>query len=494
MKNRFFSLAALAAICLAYWSVSLHAADAAPKQPKNIILMIGDGMGFNQHVAGTYWRCGTLGKQTYEKFPVCYGVTTFSTRVKEPIPADFKGYDPEIFWAGLEGANMPTPKTETSDSASAATSIYTGTKTFVGRISVDPNDKPLITIGEHAKQKGKSVGVISTGPLCDATPCAVGAHNVNRDNGGDIINEMLHRSCIDVMIGGGNPQRGIELSKFDSAKVENPETMNYGDVGGKENWDALQAGTLNGFVLVQTKAELEKIAAAKTNVPKRIASFPNVSQPIPPVDGMPDGELTNETKEVIAEVLGDNAARRDVPTLSLMSLAALNSLNQNDKGFFLMVESAVIDWVCHGHNTKRLVMEQTAFAKAVDAVCDWVDKNSSWDETVVIVTADHETAQLWGPGTYIDKKQDDKFETLNDIFIDFKPIQNNGVGKLPGTQFGFSNHTSSLVPLWAKGASVSGLERYVRGTDSRAGKFWGFSGKYIDNTDISRFMLDCLKE
>ncbi len=472
-------------------SLSLQAEQPEGK-PKNIILMIGDGMGFNQHIAGAYWRCGQLGKQSYEQFPFHCGVTTFCARSTASVPPCYPGYEPEVFWIGLEGANLPTELTQTTDSTAAATAIYTGSKTLIDRLNIDPSGNRLETAGTVAHRQGKSIGVVTTVQTYDATPGCMAAHNIDRYHEEEILREMVYDSGLQVIIGSGHPERGRETAKFDGEKIEQREKFDYGDVGGEKLWGEMLAGEANGFMLVETTEDFQRVADAKVNVPQKIIGFPNVAQPIAPVDGMPDGDDSEEVKKVAGDVLGNQSPEK-IPTLSLMSLTALNVLNQNENGFFVMIEGGAIDWACHARSPERVVMEQTAFAKAVDAVCGWVEQNSSWDETVLIVTSDHETSQLWGEGTYRDKNKDNKFETLNDVFLGFQPVQNNGKGKIPGMQFGFTNHTNSLVPLWAKGPNVRKFEKYYRGADEKAGKFWNFSGNYIDNTDIARFIInDCL--
>ena len=92
----------------------------------------------------------------------------------------------------------------------------------------------------------------------------------------------------------------------------------------------------------------------------------------------------------------------NVPDLATMTKGALNVLDANRKGFFLMVEGGAVDWASHANQPGRIIEEQVDFNEAVTAVCRWVRRNSSWDETLVIVTGDHETGYLWGPGSGAD--------------------------------------------------------------------------------------------
>lgn len=89
----------------------------------------------------------------------------------------------------------------------------------------------------------------------------------------------------------------------------------------------------------------------------------------------------------------------DVPDLATMSVAALNILNQNSKGFFIMIEGGGVDWMGHANYMPRFIEEQMDFNAAVAAVIDWVETYSNWEDTLLIVTSDHETGGIWGEGT-----------------------------------------------------------------------------------------------
>ena len=106
------------------------------------------------------------------------------------------------------------------------------------------------------------------------------------------------------------------------------------------------------------------------------------------------------------------------------------------------------------------------FDAAVDAVIKWVEKNSNWNETLVIVTGDHETGYLTGPGASGERNQ----------------IVNNGKGKLPGMKWNSPEHTNLLIPVFAKGAAARQLKNRAVGTDP-------VRGSYIDNTDIGKLII-----
>ena len=151
-----------------------------------------------------------------------------------------------------------------------------------------------------------------------------------------------------------------------------------------------------------------------------------------------------------------------------MTRAALNVLDNNPSGFFLMVEGGAVDWACHNQQLGRCIEEMFAFNQAVQAVVEWIDVNSNWDETLVIVTGDHETGYLWGPDYGPPAA--------------WNPVINNGPGMLPAARFYSKKHSNSLIPFFAKG---NGSDKFVasatRADPSR--------GAYFDNTDIAEVIF-----
>ena len=202
------------------------------------------------------------------------------------------------------------------------------------------------------------------------------------------------------------------------------------------------------------------------------------------------------------------AYNAEVPNLATMSKAALNVLSQDKDGFFVMIEGGAVDWMGHGNNMPRYIEEQVDFNAAVDAVIEWVEKNSNWDETLLIVTSDHECGGIWGEGTWTNgeggavaaERTDEALESARfhpdeDKFNDFLAVQDRGVGNMPGYQFSSSNHTNDLVPLWVLGNGGEVFAEYTR-TDLKAKELWGqqysWNGNYIDNTIVFEVMKAAL--
>lgn len=483
----------IALFCVLPTGIVSAQATADPPKAKNIFLFIGDGMGFNNDLAATYYRYGEAKKQRYHSFPVHLGCTTFSRlRKNQAIPQDVRGYDPGLFWESPANATLGTAYTQTTDSAASGTALASGTKTLNAKIGMSPDDEPVELISEIAVKLGKKAGTVTSVPLSHATPACFGAHAPARGRMDLIFRQMVSpTSPLSVVMGSGHPLYG--LGKPIKAKADEKESdrkKRFLAAGGEECWKDLSAkGSRNGYTLIETREQFEKLAGGAGTVPDRVVGIVRTNKDAPPTGG--DLEDMPETKELLKkQYAGTNWD--EIPPLETMMRGAISVLTKdNDNGFFLMVEGGAIDHANHAQNINRSVLEHTAFAKAIDAAIDWVEKNSSWDETLMIITADHETGQLWGAGTFDDDSENDVFDE-GDTFNAFMPVENKGRGKVPGVQFAGKRHSNSLVPIWAKGPGAERFLDRARFVDKRAGEFWKFSGRYVDNIDVFHVMKAAL--
>jgi len=307
---------------------------------KNIILMIGDGMGLGQITAGMYANGNRL---NLESFPIVGLQKTYS-------------YD-----------NLIT------DSAASATAIACGVKTYNAAIGVNKDTMPVQSILEEAETKGLKTGLVATSTIVHATPASFISHQPMRSMYEYIAADFLE-SEIDLFIGGGykffNEQRANEHSLI--PKLEK-----------------------KGFTISSlTHEELEDINLSGV---RKLAYFTSNDSPIPKTTG------------------------RDY--LPKASILAANFLNRNKKqGFFLMIEGSQIDWGGHANDTKYITTEVKDFDKAIGKILDFAKKDK---ETLVIVTADHETG-----GFAINPKS--KMDSL--------------IGAFTSTY-----HTGTMVPVFAYG-------------------------------------------
>ncbi len=442
------------------------AQPAAAELARNVILMVADGAGFGTFAATSYYQYGALGTQPYEQPGwVRYACTSYAltlstapsgTGIQDPNLL----YDPARAWDGLD-AYCWLQSTAT-DSAAAATALAAGIKTYNSAINWNDFNQPLTgqTIAEYAKAAGKAVGTISSVPWSHATPaCLGGAHNVSRSNYVAIANEMLNAPYLDVIMGAGNPD-------YDNNGNYTPGGQTK-YVGGATTWSQLKAGTHPaGWTLVQSKAAFEALTSGPT--PQKVVGVAQVATTLQQArsgygpDDVPYSDPFNP----------------NVPTLELMTRAALNVLDDDLDGFFLHIEGGAVDWANHAGQGARMIEEQIDFNHSVAAVIDWVETHSDWSETLLIVTADHETGLLWGP---------DSDE------LPFQDLTNNGPGLMPGMLYNSGGHTNSLVPLFARGVGSELLAGLVDGYDEAAFAHWGV-GHYLDNTDLFTLMYAVIPE
>jgi alkaline phosphatase len=140
-------------------------------------------------------------------------------------------------------------------------------------------------------------------------------------------------------------------------------------------------------------------------------------------------------------------------------------LDANKNGMFAMIEGGAVDWAGHANSSSTCVEEMVDFNRTVETVVDWVNTNSSWDETLVIVTADHETGYLTGAGS-------------NPAWT----VIDGARKQLPATAWNSTGHTNGLVPVYAKGPGAADIRSLATGTDP-------LRGKYLDNTDLANVLL-----
>ncbi|MFW6044093.1 MAG: alkaline phosphatase [Marinilabiliaceae bacterium] len=335
---------------------AMHEVTVVPDQtaepgqhPKNIILLIGDGMGTTQLTAGYTANGGNL----------------FMTSMP------FSGF---VTTQSADDYN--------TDSAAAGTAFSTGERTYSGAIAVDVNKQPLTTILEIAEQNGKATGLVSSSAITHATPAAFIAHNESRNNYEEIAADFLETE-IDVFIGGGK-------SHFEK-REDNRNLLE--ELGEKEYqiFDSLDeaAETKQGPMAVLTED------GHNPRWPER-------------------GEIVPEGTQKAIEVL-----------------------DQNEDGYFLMVEGSQIDWGGHENNTTFIVEELLDFDRAVGKALEAAIQD---EETLVIVTSDHETGGM--------SLEDGDFEK-----------------GMTSAKYTSGGHTGVMVPVFAFGPGAEQFTGVMKNTD-----------------------------
>lgn len=331
---------------------------------KNVVLVIGDGMGAECVKGASLYAYGAEGKLSFESFPYHGSMTS-----------------------NAAGGAI-------TDSAASATAMATGVKVNDGVLSVRvPGDgQDLPTLLEGLETRGFRVGLVTNSYIEDATPAAFAAHEVSRGEADKIARDYMQRTRPDVLMGGYMPN-GLTP---DLARA-------------------------SGYEVVENRAQLQAFAGDKTG--KLAGLF-----------GM--GHMPYEFD-------GDY---KTLPKLSEMAVKALQVLGRSQKPFFLLVENENIDESGHANQIERNIAATIELSDTVQAILNW---EGARNDTLIVVTADHETG-----GLAIEKSR--------------------GKGVVPEVSWSTHGHTSTPVPVYAKGPGAE-----------------NFTGS-LDNVDISKRILESL--
>ncbi len=331
------------------------------KQAKNVILLIGDGMGDSEITAARNYAEGAGGFfKGIDALPLTGQYTHYALDKKTGKP-DY-----------------------VTDSAASATAWSTGVKTYNGALGVDIHEKDHQTILELAKSAGLATGNVSTAELQDATPAALISHVTSRkcygpsvtsekcpanalEKGGKgSITKQLVNAPADVTLGGG-------AKPF-------AETTTAGEWQGKTLREQAQA---RGYQLVSDATTLAAITQANQDKPL-LGLFSEGNMPV----RWEGPKATYHGNIDKAAVTCTPNPKRDssVPTLAQMTDKAISLLSSNEKGFFLQVEGASIDKQDHAANPCGQIGETVDLDEAVQKALEFAKKDGN---TLVIVTADH---------------------------------------------------------------------------------------------------------
>jgi len=332
--------------------------------PKNIIFLIGDGMGMSQISLG---MLANGDRSALELYPV--------VGIHKPRSSD----------------NLIT------DSAAAATAFATGVRTYNGAIGVDSDTIAIPTILEMCEENGMPTGLVATSTIVHATPASYAAHNAYRKNYEEIANDYMDAD-VDLLIGGG--KKYFERRESDDKNLlDTLRSLNY--------W-------VSDF--------RDEISALPTATDQNVAYF------------------TADTDPLKADMGRDYLLPATKYTLDYLDRKA------GDDGFFTVIEGSQIDWGGHANDDQYVITEYMDYDTVIAYAYEWAKADG---ETLVVVTADHETGGLAiQPGSTMDSLK---------------------------TAFTTTYHTATIIPVFAYGP---GSEH--------------FAGIY-DNTAIFDKMVEALQ-
>ena len=331
--NRILSLICIAALLICCMPAALG--EETPAAPKYVFMFIGDGMG-NPQVTATQYYLGSIENPDSEF----------------PVPADLSFTQfPYLGMVTTYDASSFCP-----DSASTATSMASGEKTLSGVINYDVTlTTPFKLVTEYAKEAGYKIGVISSVSLDHATPAAYYAKQPSRNEYYEIAVQGVTGTTLDYLAGGG-------YLKPTGADAENPQT------------DILELALENGWTIPASNDEVRALNSESGRV---LATNP----------------VLQDSKSINYEIDRERltAEGEDILSLADFVKAGINVLD-NENSFFMMCEGGKIDWAGHANDAATSIHETLAFSDAVQVAVDFAQEHP--DETLIIVTADHETGGM----------------------------------------------------------------------------------------------------
>ncbi len=342
------------------------------KKAKNVILLIGDGMGDSEITVARNYARGAGGYfKGIDALPLTGQYTHYSLHKDSGLP-DY-----------------------VTDSAASATAWTTGVKSYNGAIGVDIHEQPHRNLLELAKLNGKATGNVSTAELQDATPAALLAHvtarkcygpeatskqcpsNALENGGAGSITEQWLKTRPDVVLGGG-------AATF-------AETAKAGRYAGKTLRAQAEAC---GYRIVENLDELKAVRRANQKQPL-IGLFAPGNMPVRWLG--PTATYHGNLNQPAVSCEANPKRTADIPTLAQMTSKAIELLKDNPNGFFLQVEGASIDKQDHAANPCGQIGETVDLDEAVQKALAFAKADG---ETLVIVTADHaHSSQIIPPET-----------------------------------------------------------------------------------------------
>lgn len=313
---------------------------------KNVIMMIGDGMGPQQ--------VGLL--------------QDFATHSKTDI---YKNRETALKLFANSGQVAFSSTTPVGglvvDSACSATQLATGKPALSEVVGLDIDGNSTETILEMAKAAGKSTGLISDTRITHATPAAFASHQAHRSMENEIAVDMLENN-VDVMLGGGLrywiPQ-GSSNASADLVTLIDEPTVKIKSKR-KDDRNLLTQAQTAGYELAFNADQLDAVEGGKV---LGLFSY----------NAMLDGISYTACKKA------DSCIQ---PSLADMTTKALDILSKDEDGFFLMIEGGQIDWAAHNNDAGDMLHQLLKFDESIQAVYDWVEDRN---DTLVVITADHET-------------------------------------------------------------------------------------------------------
>ena len=318
-------------------------------------------------------------------------------------------------WSQTASADNPV-----TDSAAGGTAISSGFHTNNGMIAMSPELKDLKTILEYAQERGMATGLLTNVQISHATPASFAAHVPHREQMTDIAVQLLDHQ-INVLFGGGEDEF-----------LPTSSTGCYAEPGERSDGrNLIMQAQAAGYQTICTSAELAALDSHENNYVLGLFADEEMPRPVS-------------------------------PSLAEMTQTAIAILARDPQGFFLMVEGGQIDWASHANDAAHAIQDTLDFDAAVAIGVNYQQNN---ENTLLIVTADHETG---GMNAHIDPLGSSDEDG---------PFSMPGGGSFYVT-WTTSGHTGVNIPISTQGEGASALQGVFENTQT----FWAMANLIFPHT------------
>ncbi len=288
-----------------------------------------------------------------------------------------------------------------TDSASSAVSMTAGIKTYNNAVNVDAFGREVLPLARTLQDEGWHIGVVTSVPISHATPAAAYSNNVHRNDYQDLTRDLIGRPSIfhpggvpgvDVLIGAG---WGEERDK-DGAQGENYSPGNR--YLAPEDREAIDVANGGRYVVAERtpgrpgpEVLREAVAAAKQEGHRLFGFFGTRGGHLPyqTADGNYDPVVSAKSSGPSPAEEYSEADIQENVTLAEMSVAALEVLEAKGQPWWLLVEAGDVDWANHANNLDNSIGAVLSGDEAFRRIVEWIEAHGGWDETCLLLTADH---------------------------------------------------------------------------------------------------------
>lgn len=424
--------------------------------PRQVILIIGDGMDEQQITIARNYLRGSAGQLLLDQMPLRSAVNIQTTDDR------------------VDGTPIYV-----ADSGNTATSMATGAITSIGRISTSAgDDRDLTTITELAASAGLRTGIVTTASVTDATPAAFATHiSLRLCENADTMVDINYRDIplgeckADLKANGGKGSIAEQLAASSLDVILGGGSDHFIPVAEGEKVSTLDLARRNGFEVVTNAKELATAAPDK----KLLGLFAPGTMPVrwQGEDGREAQDPVHSWLNQLHPYLGSvtlplpmtcepNPQFSSVPTLRQMTDAALAHLgNANDKGFFLMIESASIDKQSHERKPCGSIGELEQLEEALDSALAFAQTHP---RTLIMVTADHSQAAQLIPDESLFAAYPIPIYTPGKLARVITPEGGYMAVNYATNNFLMEEHTGAAVPLFSNSEGAGRIPSFIQQT------------------------------